>query len=125
MSVLIELPFPPASLSGHNKGHWHAKSGIVAKHREWARLATLAAQPTVPSRGDIRIAMTFYPPDRRGDRVNFPIRVKPQIDGIAEALGINDSRFLPSYHFAEPAAVGKVIFEIGAPCRGELMKAAA
>ncbi len=107
--VLFELPFPPASLSGHNKGHWHSKSGIVAKHREWARLATLAARPVVPATGDIRISFTFYSPDRRGDRCNFPNRLKPAIDGIAQALKVNDKRFLPAYHFGEPVLGGKVV----------------
>lgn len=107
--MMIELPFPPASLSGHNKGHWHAKSGIVAQHREWAKKATVAARPFVPAEGDIRLSITFYPPDRRGDRVNFPIRIKPLIDGIADGLGVNDNRFLPSYHFAEPCKPGKVV----------------
>ena len=65
---LIELPFPPATLSGHNTGHWRAKSAIVKQHRYWARLATLAACVPVPDDGDIRLSVTFYPPDKRGDR---------------------------------------------------------
>lgn len=109
----IELPFPPALLSGHNTGHWGDKSGTIAKHREWAKLATLAAQPAIPAKGDIRLVITFFPPDRRGDRVNFPIRVKPQIDGIADALKVNDNRFLPVYHFAEPVKNGRVVIVIG------------
>ncbi len=113
MSAAIELPWPPASLSGHNKGHWRSKGGIVAKHREWAKEATEAAKPVVPATGDIRLSMTFYPPNRRGDRVNFPIRAKPLIDGIADALKVNDSRFLPAYHFAEPCREGKVVVVLG------------
>ncbi len=109
---MIELPFPPASLSGHNKGHWRNSSGIVARHREWAKLATQAARPAVPATGDIKVIIAFYPPDRRGDRINFPNRMKPYFDGIAEALKINDSRFVPSYHFAEPAKPGKVVIVI-------------
>jgi hypothetical protein len=113
-STLIELPFPPASLSGHNTGHWHSKSPVVAKHRKWAAMATLAACARAPEAGDIRVAVTFYPPDRRGDRVNFPNRMKPYWDGIADALKVNDSRFLPSFHFAEPTEVGKVVIEVRA-----------
>lgn len=109
----IELPFPPASLSGHNTGHWRRKSGVVAKHREWARRATLATCPAAPASGDIRIGVTFYPPDRRGDRVNYPNRMKPYFDGIADALKVNDSRFIPSYQFAEPEKPGKVVVRIG------------
>lgn len=109
----IKLPFPPATLSGHNKGHWHAKSGIVSKHREWARLATMEAKPSIPPEGDIRVSVTFYPPDRRGDRVNFPNRMKPYWDGIADALKVNDSRFLPAFHFALPAMDSCVVVTIG------------
>lgn len=109
----IELPWPPASLSGHNKGHWRTKSGIVAEHREWARRATLAANPKIPEKGDIRVSATFYPPNCRGDRVNYPNRLKPYWDGIADALKVNDSRFLPAFHFAEPVKNGRVVITIG------------
>jgi len=112
--ITVELPFPPASLSGHANGNRWAKSAVTAKHREWARLATLATNiGTTDATGDIRVIVTFYPPDRRGDRVNFPNRMKPYFDGIADALKVNDSRFLPSYLFAEPAKQGKVVVVIG------------
>lgn len=109
----LELPFPPASLSGHNKGHWRSKSSIVAKHREWARRATLAAGGRVTSEGDIRVAVTFFPPNRRGDRINFPNRMKPYFDGIADALEVNDSRFVPAYYFGEPVKDARVVVEVG------------
>lgn len=109
---MIILPFPPASLSGHNTGHWHAKSAVVAKHRLWAFHATLEANPSVPDEGDIPIRFRFVPPDRRGDRTNFPNRLKPAIDGIAQALRVNDKRFLPSYEFADPEKPGRVEVEL-------------
>jgi hypothetical protein len=111
--VQIELPFPPASLSGHNKGKWRAKSGTVLKYRSDACKAALAAGAVAPREGDIRISITFYPPNHRGDRVNFPIRIKSQLDGIADALKVNDKRFLPSYHFGLPEKVGRVVVVIG------------
>jgi hypothetical protein len=112
---VIELPFPPASLSGHAKGHWRSKSDPTAKHREWAKNATLAANIGITdATGDIRVAVTFYPPNHRGDRVNFPNRMKPYWDGIADALKVNDSRFLPAFYFAEPVkGEGKVVVTIG------------
>jgi crossover junction endodeoxyribonuclease RusA len=104
---MIELPFPPASLSGHNTGHWRKKAPIVAKHREWAIKATLAirnhVQVPLADNSDIPVSVTFYPPDKRGDRVNYPNRLKPYWDGIADALCVNDRRFLPSFHYAEPS----------------------
>lgn len=112
--TVITLPFPPASLSGHTAGHWRSKSTPTAKQREWARLATLAAKPTVPETGDILLHIRFVPPDRRGDRSNFPARLKGALDGIADALGVNDRRFLPSYTFSDPESPGRVEVTVGA-----------
>jgi hypothetical protein len=111
---MIELPWPPSSLSGHASGDWRKTAPIVAKHREWARLATLDAQVAAPEGdGDIFVLVTFYPPDKRSDRVNFPNRCKPYFDGIAEALKVNDRRFWPSYIFAEPVkGAGKIVVSI-------------
>jgi hypothetical protein len=103
-SLTIELPWPPASLSGHNTGHWRAKSGIVAKHRTWAALATIAAEIEAPEgSGDIRVSATFYPPDKRSDRVNMPGRLKPYWDGIADALKVNDDSGQAFIFRASPA----------------------
>ena len=108
---MIELPFPPAILSGHANGNdkWRAIEA-TKKHREWARTATLEAKVgPIAAFGDIRVSMTFYPPNRRGDRVNYPNRVKPYFDGIADALKVNYRRFVPAYHFAEPVENPRVV----------------
>ena len=109
MTPAIILPWPPSSLSGHAKGNWHAKSAETKKHRAWAHMATLGAKIlAVPADGDIRVRIAFTPPNRRGDRTNFANRIKPYLDGIADALGVNDARFLPLYAFNEPCAPGSI-----------------
>ena len=111
--MYIALPFPASILAGHAKGNGNwAKIKATKEHREWARLATLEARPVVPGEGDIRLHIRFMPANLRGDRVNFPNRLKPYFDGIADALGVNDSRFLPSYEFCAPGGVGQVVFEV-------------
>lgn len=110
---MITLPFPPASLSGHNTGHWRSKSSVVAKYRSDASTATLAARYQIPDEGDIHVHVTFYPPDNRGDRVNFPIRCKPLFDGIADALKVNDKRFVPHFYFCAPQKPGRVEVRLG------------
>lgn len=105
---MIVLPFPPSSLSGHAKGHWRAKAAETKKWRGWAHTAALAAKIDAPDEGDIALTIRFIPPNRRSDRTNFPNRVKPILDGIADALGVNDRRFLPSYVFCEPEAPGRI-----------------
>lgn len=104
----IQLPFPSSKLAGHNNGHFRAKAGEVAKHREWARIATLEAKLTIPAEGDITVTVRFVPPDNRGDRVNYPIRLKPYYDGIADALKVNDKRFVPFFIFCPPSKPGCV-----------------
>jgi hypothetical protein len=112
-TVLIELPFPSSELSGHHNKHFLKVRPIINEHRDWAVKATLAANPSVPEEGDIRVSVTFYPPNRRGDRTNYPNRMKPYWDGIADALKVNDRRFLPTYHFAEPVSNACVVVSIG------------
>lgn len=105
---MIVLPFPSSKLSGHDKRVNWARARVVKDHRDWAHTATLAARPAVPTEGDIDIHLHFVPPDNRGDRANFYNRCKPYLDGIAEALGVNDKRFVPSISFAQPAKPGRV-----------------
>lgn len=112
LSVIV-LPFPPSDLSGHAKGHWRGKSAVTAKWRAWAKAATLEAKACAPAMGDILVRVRFIPPNRRGDRVNFPNRCKPIFDGIADALKVNDSRFLPAFEYAEPEAPGRLEITIG------------
>jgi crossover junction endodeoxyribonuclease RusA len=50
----------------------------------------------------------FVPANNRGDRINYPNRMKPYFDGIADALGVNDKRFVPFFIFAQPEAPGRV-----------------
>ena len=102
---VILLPFPSAKLSGHAKGGWRAKAKATKRHRDAAYDVALEVKGgfSLPTTGDIGIEMHFFPPDRRSDRVNFANRMKPYIDGIAHALGFNDVRLLPSYHYHDPA----------------------
>lgn len=117
VSAMIELPFPSSKLSGHHNAHWRSLQPIKKAHREWAMKATLAVRNQLSvglvDNTDIRVSVTFYPPDKRGDRTNYPNRMKPYFDGIADALCVNDRRFLPSYHFGPVVRGGKVVVVIG------------
>ena len=109
LSALV-LPFPPAILAGNERGN--QKWLKIAATKEWRTLARLQAAPYCRSldlgAGDIAVSVRFVPADRRGDRVNFPNRMKPIFDGIADALGVNDSRFVPAYTFAAPEKPGRI-----------------
>lgn len=114
MTRPIILPWPPSTLSGHVNGNRWAKAALTKKFRAWAHTATLeAGRVEIPATGGIAIRFTFYPPDNRSDRTNLPNRLKAMIDGIADALQVNDKRFLPSYAYAAPQRPARVEVVIG------------
>lgn len=97
MGGVIKLPYPHKALWPNGRAHHFAKAREVKKHREWARLATLAEKIRVPSEGSIKVYATFRPKPSGPlpDADNAIASLKPSFDGIAEALGINDQRFIP------------------------------
>src|SRR5687767_2435467 len=89
------------------------------KHKAWAKAATLAAIPRderslIPLEGRVRWSATFYPKTRNAiDDDNARSSLKAYQDGIANALGINDSQFdAPTIHFGEPVKGGRVVVSI-------------
>jgi hypothetical protein len=74
-----------------------------------ARNARIPPQPE----GDIPILVRFYPPHNRGDRTNYGNRCKPIFDGIAEAMKVNDRRFIPTYIYFDPEKPGRIEIEVG------------
>lgn len=112
----VEFPWPPAILSGHAKGYWRGKSNVTRKfrHQAWA-LAMQVEKPEFDLTGDIYVRVTFTPPDNRSDRTNYYNRCKPILDGLADALKVNDKRFVPimdADSFCEPEKPGKVTVEV-------------
>jgi len=112
--TILTMPWPGSELSGHAKGNWRGKHNVTKAARlEASVIASKALPIRLPETGDIKVTVIFYPPDRRGDRVNFPNRLKPLWDGIADALAVNDARFLPMFLYAEPQPPGRVEFLLG------------
>jgi crossover junction endodeoxyribonuclease RusA len=74
---------------------------------------TLEAKLKAPEGdGKIEIEVTFYPPDRRPrDADNMVAAIKSGLDGVADALNVNDKRFLPSFKFTD-TVMGMVVIEI-------------
>jgi hypothetical protein len=65
--------------------------------------------------GPLAIGITAYPPKNwsTGDADNFIARLKPHLDGIAGALGVNDSVFqAPTLKWADKTERGKVVITV-------------
>lgn len=111
----IELPWPPKELSPNARIHYLAKSRVTKAYREQAFWLTNSAMKCdYDADGPIHLAFTFHPPDkRRRDLDTMLSSVKAGIDGIADALSVNDVRFEYALRRAEPVKGGRVVIVIG------------
>lgn len=121
--IAITLPWPSSKLNpNRSKGaHWAATSTLRKKARADAHLVALGAMSAgcVPrgAAGAIALIITFVQPDRRArDRDNLLAALKPSLDGVADALGVNDAQFEPVVLRREfGGKPGAVRIEIGVP----------
>lgn len=95
MNELI-LPWPSRQLRPNARVHWAQKARATKHDRHTADVLALSAgwarQP-LPD-GQLFLWIDFFPPDKRKrDTDNLVANIKAYIDGIADAVGVNDSRF--------------------------------
>jgi crossover junction endodeoxyribonuclease RusA len=124
----ITLPWPAKELSPNARGHWakmaRFKKGArehahwVAKKEGWW---TVGENYYIDSKtghyevSPLVITITFCPPDnRRRDLDNAIASFKSAQDGIADALGIDDSRWSVSYAWGDVVKGGRVVVELDA-----------
>jgi hypothetical protein len=111
---VIELPYPHKSLWPNGRAHWAVKAREAKKLRTAAAWATKAAS--------VRIADSPIPvhiichPKARGpapDRDGIIGAAKSALDGIADALGINDRHFAAPTVEVSGERTGQFIITIG------------
>lgn len=94
----IILPWPSAHLSPNSRKHWTVRKKETKAARQLAWGIAKEAGWTgdgLPAEGRLHLWVDFYPPTRIGiDDDNALSRFKAYRDGIADALGINDKRFV-------------------------------
>ena len=109
---MIVLPFPHKALWPNGRAHYMAKAREVKKHREWAFTAALKhiRRHGIPADRPVVLRYIITPKTRHAiDIDNIVAAMKSYQDGIAQALGIDDSQFAaPEIGFAAPAKPGQV-----------------
>ena len=98
--ITIVLPWPSPSLMPNRKNgrHWGATHSPKIKARTDGENAARHAlgRNTLAAADRMRCRVTFFAPDRRRrDLDNLLASMKPYLDGIAKALGADDSIFRP------------------------------
>lgn len=110
---MIILPWPAKELSPNSRCHWAVKARAVKKARSDAFFIAKAAGLKIEGDGFIYLAITFNPPSmRKHDLDNCVARLKGSLDGIADGLGVNDSRFRLGVEIGEAVKGGQVSISI-------------
>lgn len=97
----VTLPWPDPSLSPNRKNgnHWGSVNKAKGKRLVDARALTLQAMAKtgyIPPSGLVPLVLTFVAPDkRRRDLDNLLASMKADMDGLSQALGIDDQMFEP------------------------------
>ena len=110
----VTLPFPPKELSPNARVHWAVKRKHTKACREEAFiLAKKAGLSASGGCGVIDLSIEFYPPSNRSyDLDNLLSRSKGMLDGIADAMQVNDKRFALKISRLHSVKGGQVIVRI-------------
>lgn len=91
---MIILPWPNRVLHPNARSHWAAKAKAAKAYRKAAGWLTKASGDTVDGMGAVDLHITFYPPNKRKHDLDGCLSaIKAGIDGVADALKVDDSRF--------------------------------
>lgn len=124
----VDLPWVPAACSPNARGHWAKKAKAAKGYRGHAGIRTWQAmdsagirsadvQSAADEHGHLDLWIEFFPPDRRHrDDDNLIAAFKAGRDGIADAIGVDDTNFRihPWVHRDQPRKGGAVLVTITA-----------
>jgi Holliday junction resolvase RusA-like endonuclease len=103
--IEFDLPWPSKDLSPNARLHWAKKAKAVRQARSEAE--RIARGHCAPLEGRILFGLVFFPPDRRRyDDDGLLARMKSARDGIADAFGIDDRRFVTQFFVSENVVKG-------------------
>ena len=121
--MIVKLPFPDAALFPNRRlgKYWGATVDAKAQARDGAFYLAKAAVGAykAPAMGNIPVSIVFVPPSgHHRDLDGCLSAAKHALDGVAMALGIDDSRFRPVLiDMADAEKPGAMIVAVGVEIR--------
>lgn len=93
---VVTLPWPPKALSPNARLHWAALAKHKALYRDACYWQCMQQKLRAPhTDGKLHLWIDFYPPDKRHrDDDNLIASFKSGRDGLAQAIGVDDKRFI-------------------------------
>jgi len=108
--MTVTLGWPSRALSPNARTHWATLARARKDARKEGYIAARSAG-VLAGVSSVCIQVTFIPPDaRRRDLDNLIASLKPHLDGISDAIGIDDSRWIwEAPVMAKPEKLGRVV----------------
>ena len=109
----ITLPWPGRELSPNSRVHWAAKAKVAKSYRKTAWALSRHARRHLADGLPVKVSIEFCPPDKRGrDLDNCLASLKSGLDGVADALQVNDRDFWLALRWGAPVKGGLVRIEL-------------
>ena len=95
--ISIDLPWPSRDLHPNARVHWAKKARATKKARSDAAICTRAAgirrnDPDIPQA--LKVTVIFYPPNNHKHDIDGCLSaLKPSLDGVADVIGVDDSKW--------------------------------
>ena len=110
VDLVVTLPWPSSALSPNTRQHWAMLAKAKRSYRQACWAAAISQGVRRVQAEGLAVDLRFVPPDRRKyDIDNLLARMKSGLDGLADILGVDDSRWSISIErAAEPVKGGEV-----------------
>lgn len=97
MNATIFLPWPDKKLSPNGRFHWSKIARAKKAAKRTAHYLVLEAGIGKINATSVNVKLSFYPPSKRHyDADNLIASHKAALDGISDAIGVDDSKFIIS-----------------------------
>ncbi len=107
--IVIDLPWPPRILHPNSRPHWAAKAKATKKARVDAWFTAKDAGARRMAGDALEASVVFSPPDNRPRDVDGLLsNCKAYFDGIADVIGVDDSKWQFKLSKAAPIKNGRV-----------------
>lgn len=115
--LTLSLPWPPRALSPNTRhGHWSSLARAKKSFRQACAFTARSQGATRIEAPEAAVSLVFVPPDRRArDLDNLIAAMKAGLDGLADVISIDDSRWTLTAVMARGEIGGLVRVEVS-PC---------
>ena len=109
----VTFPWPPSALSPNTRQHWTTLAKAKKSYRADCYLTAIVQGAERVGETSLHVSLKFIPPTRRKyDLDNLLARMKAGLDGLSDAIGVDDSRWQISMSRSDPSAPGRVIVTV-------------